>query len=83
MYTALISSKLALHRLATGRPSRIATALTLLKQMLFKYVLFFKKILITIFRIYTISLNITQKDNSNTKHFSPERNIKTEIKTNN
>jgi len=35
--TGLISSKLALHRLATGRPSRIATALTLLKQMLFKY----------------------------------------------
>jgi 20S proteasome subunit beta 2 len=35
--TALISSKLALHRLATGRPSRIATALTMLKQMLFRY----------------------------------------------
>lgn len=35
--TALISSKLALHRLATGRPSRIATSLTMLKQMLFKY----------------------------------------------
>jgi len=35
--TALISSKLALHRLATGRPSRVATALTMLKQMLFKY----------------------------------------------
>jgi len=35
--TALISSKLALHRLATGRPSRMATALTMLKQMLFKY----------------------------------------------
>jgi len=35
--TALISSKLALHRLATGRPSRIVTALTMLKQMLFKY----------------------------------------------
>jgi len=35
--TALISSKLALHRLATGRPSRVVTALTLLKTMLFKY----------------------------------------------
>jgi len=35
--TALVSSKLALHRLATGRPSRIATALTMLKQMLFRY----------------------------------------------
>jgi hypothetical protein len=35
--SALISSKLALHRLATGRHSRIATALTMLKQMLFKY----------------------------------------------
>jgi len=35
--TALISSKLALHRLATGRPSRVATALTMLKQMLFRY----------------------------------------------
>eukprot|EP01111_Echinosteliopsis_oligospora_P000320 TRINITY_DN1030_c0_g1_i1.p1 TRINITY_DN1030_c0_g1~~TRINITY_DN1030_c0_g1_i1.p1 ORF type:complete len:273 (+),score=90.53 TRINITY_DN1030_c0_g1_i1:81-899(+) len=35
--TALISSKLALHRLSTGRPSRITTALTMLKQMLFKY----------------------------------------------
>jgi len=35
--TALISSKLALHRLTTGRPSRIATALTMLKQLLFKY----------------------------------------------
>eukprot|EP01112_Ceratiomyxa_fruticulosa_P004820 TRINITY_DN1537_c0_g1_i3.p1 TRINITY_DN1537_c0_g1~~TRINITY_DN1537_c0_g1_i3.p1 ORF type:complete len:274 (-),score=58.58 TRINITY_DN1537_c0_g1_i3:170-991(-) len=35
--TALISSKLALHRLATGRSSRVVTALTLLKNMLFKY----------------------------------------------
>jgi 20S proteasome subunit beta 2 len=35
--TALISSKLALHRLATGRPSRVVTALTMLKQMLFRY----------------------------------------------
>jgi len=35
--TALISSKLALHRLSTGRPSRVATALTMLKQLLFKY----------------------------------------------
>jgi len=35
--TGLISSKLALHRLATGRPSRIITAATMLKQMLFRY----------------------------------------------
>ncbi|TPX37101.1 hypothetical protein SmJEL517_g00909 [Synchytrium microbalum] len=35
--TALISSKLELHSLATGRPARIVTAMTLLKQMLFRY----------------------------------------------
>ena len=35
--TALISSQLALHRLAVGRQSRIETAMTMLKQMLFKY----------------------------------------------
>jgi len=35
--TALISSQLELHRLNAGRPSRVITALTLLKQMLFKY----------------------------------------------
>lgn len=35
--TALISSKLELHRLNTGRQSRVSTALTMLKQMLFKY----------------------------------------------
>ena len=35
--TALISSKLELHRFATGRQSRVVTAMTLLKQMLFKY----------------------------------------------
>jgi len=35
--TALISSQLELHRLSTGRESRIVTALTMLKQMLFKY----------------------------------------------
>jgi len=35
--TALISSQLELHSLATGRQARIATALTMLKQMLFKY----------------------------------------------
>jgi len=35
--TGLISSKLALHRLATGRPSRVVTAKTMLKQMLFRY----------------------------------------------
>eukprot|EP01117_Protostelium_nocturnum_P013120 TRINITY_DN4877_c0_g1_i2.p1 TRINITY_DN4877_c0_g1~~TRINITY_DN4877_c0_g1_i2.p1 ORF type:complete len:261 (-),score=63.17 TRINITY_DN4877_c0_g1_i2:203-985(-) len=35
--TALVSSQLELHRLATGRQSRVATALTMLRQMLFKY----------------------------------------------
>ncbi|EFA84863.1 proteasome subunit beta type 7 [Heterostelium album PN500] len=35
--TALISSKLKLHRLATGKQVRVVTALTMLKQMLFKY----------------------------------------------
>jgi len=35
--TGLISSQLELHRLNTGRPSRVITALTMLKQMLFKY----------------------------------------------
>ena len=35
--TALISSQLELHRLATGRQPRVATALTMLKQMLFRY----------------------------------------------
>ncbi|KNC46937.1 proteasome subunit beta type [Thecamonas trahens ATCC 50062] len=35
--TALISSQLELHRLATGRHSRVVTALTLLKRMLFRY----------------------------------------------
>jgi len=35
--TALISSQLALHRLATGRESRVNTAKTMLKQMLFRY----------------------------------------------
>lgn len=35
--TALISSKLELHRLSTGRPARVVTAMTMLKQMLFKY----------------------------------------------
>lgn len=35
--TALVSSQLELHRLATGRESRVVTALTLLKQYLFKY----------------------------------------------
>jgi 20S proteasome subunit beta 2 len=37
MTTLLISSQLELHRLNTGRPARVATALTQLKQMLFKY----------------------------------------------
>eukprot|EP00124_Ichthyophonus_hoferi_P004667 Ihof_evm4s543 gene=Ihof_evmTU4s543 len=35
--TNLISSQLELHRLATNRQSRVATACTMLKQMLFKY----------------------------------------------
>jgi 20S proteasome subunit beta 2 len=35
--TALISSKLELHRLQTGRTARVDTAMTMLKQMLFKY----------------------------------------------
>jgi len=35
--TALISSQLELHRLATGRESRVVTAKTMLKQMLFRY----------------------------------------------
>ncbi|KAI9006132.1 nucleophile aminohydrolase [Gaertneriomyces semiglobifer] len=35
--TALISSKLELHRLHTGRQSRVVTAMTMLKQMLFRY----------------------------------------------
>ncbi|KAG0238136.1 Proteasome subunit beta type-7 [Actinomortierella wolfii] len=37
MTTSLISSQLELHRLATGRQARVVTAMTLLKQMLFKY----------------------------------------------
>jgi 20S proteasome subunit beta 2 len=35
--TALISSQLELHRLQTGREPRVGTALSMLKQMLFKY----------------------------------------------
>jgi len=35
--TGMISSQLYLHRLATGKESRVATSLTLLKQYLFKY----------------------------------------------
>jgi len=35
--TGMISSQLYLHRLATGKESRLNTALTLLKQYLFKY----------------------------------------------
>ena len=34
--THLIEGKLELHRLQTGRPSRVSTALTMLKQMLFR-----------------------------------------------
>jgi len=35
--TALISSQLELHKLATGRQPRVITAKTMLKQMLFRY----------------------------------------------
>jgi len=35
--TALVSSQMELHRLSTGRESRVITALTLLKRMLFRY----------------------------------------------
>ncbi|GJQ13485.1 hypothetical protein GpartN1_g5276.t1 [Galdieria partita] len=35
--TALVSSQLQLHRLNSGRESRVTTALTLLKRMLFRY----------------------------------------------
>jgi len=35
--TGLIASQLELHRLSSGRKSRVATAMTLLKQHLFKY----------------------------------------------
>jgi len=35
--TGLISSQLELHRLATGRPSRVITAKKMLSQMLFRY----------------------------------------------
>lgn len=34
--TNLISSKLELHRMSTGREARVVTAMTMLKQMLFK-----------------------------------------------
>ncbi|ORX44421.1 proteasome subunit beta type-7 [Hesseltinella vesiculosa] len=35
--TNLISSQMELHRLSTGRQSRVVTSMTMLKQMLFKY----------------------------------------------
>ncbi|KAI9346949.1 nucleophile aminohydrolase [Obelidium mucronatum] len=35
--TNLIASKLELHTLSTGREARVATAMTMLKQMLFRY----------------------------------------------
>ncbi|KAG6906759.1 Proteasome subunit beta type-7 [Tephrocybe rancida] len=35
--TALISSNMELHALSTGRPARVVTAMTMLKQMLFRY----------------------------------------------
>lgn len=36
-HSALVSSKLELHRLATGKQSRVVTAQTMLKQYLFRY----------------------------------------------
>lgn len=33
----MVSSKLALHRLATGKQSRVVTAMTMLKRFLFRY----------------------------------------------
>lgn len=36
MTTSMISSQLELHRLSTGREARVVTAMTLLKQHLFK-----------------------------------------------
>jgi 20S proteasome subunit beta 2 len=41
--TALISSKLELHTLSTGRQARVSTAMTMLKQMLFRFVLVLEK----------------------------------------
>lgn len=35
--TEMVASHLKLHKYATGRPSKVITALTLLKQHLFKY----------------------------------------------
>ncbi|KAF0471625.1 proteasome subunit beta type-7 [Gigaspora margarita] len=35
--TSMISSQLELHRLATGRQARVITAVTMLKQLLFRY----------------------------------------------
>lgn len=35
--TNLISSQIELHSLSTGRKPRVVTAMTLLKQMLYKY----------------------------------------------
>ncbi|KAH7103382.1 proteasome subunit [Auriculariales sp. MPI-PUGE-AT-0066] len=35
--TALISSNMSLHELSTGRQARVVTAMTMLKQMLFRY----------------------------------------------
>src|SRR2546429_5463729 len=35
--TALISSQLELHQLTTGRQARVVTAMTMLKQLLFRY----------------------------------------------
>lgn len=37
--TALISSNLELHSLSTGRKPRVVTAMTMLKQMLFRFAL--------------------------------------------
>jgi 20S proteasome subunit beta 2 len=39
--TSLIASKLELHRLQTNRQNRVVTAMTMMKQMLFKYFVFY------------------------------------------
>lgn len=39
MTTNLISSQMAMHRLNTGRETRVVAAMQALKQMLFKYVI--------------------------------------------
>jgi 20S proteasome alpha/beta subunit len=47
--TALISSNMELHSLSTGRKPRVVTAMTMLKQMLFRHVSFIYKLLTPIY----------------------------------